>query len=47
MKGVTLLGEEKRGNKELVLPFHEVLTYSTESLARNILFEHKELWLIC
>ena len=37
---------KERGNKELVLPFHEVLTYSTESLAGKILFEHKELWVM-
>ena len=47
-EGSYFVGRRKeRGNKELVLPFHEVLTYSTESLAGKILFEHKELWVIC
>lgn len=50
MKGVTLWGEEKREQKSfyknvLLAPlFCEGQTYSTESLAGNILFEHKELW---
>ena len=46
-EGSYFVGRRKeRGNKELVLPFHEVLTFSKESLAGKILFEYKELGVI-